>query len=71
LLHVFITHQLNASQSEMQRPFGWAQAPLAFFAACFGAARAGHNVVTASAPANRSVAIDLVCMELPPVQAAR
>jgi thiamine-phosphate pyrophosphorylase len=68
-LHVYIVHQLNASQSDTQRPFGAAQAPVAFLL-CFAAeaaAEAGDNEMRANAPVNTMAAIDFARMELPPV----
>jgi hypothetical protein len=54
---MFMVHQLSASQSEMQRFDGCAQAPDAFAFSCF-AANAGDNETAASVPANTPIKID-------------
>jgi hypothetical protein len=65
LVQIFIVHQFSASQSEMQRFEGCAQAPVALAFSCF-AASAGDNDTTPSIPASTMVAIDRGCMEPTP-----
>jgi hypothetical protein len=65
-LHVFTWHQLNWSQSEMQRPVGWAHAP-AILDMCTWrfAASAGDSVAAARAAASMIFVADLISMEWP------
>jgi hypothetical protein len=60
---VYIVHQLNWSQSLMQRPFGWLHAPVIFFAVRF-AAIAGDSETAAAETAtiNRTFRINFVVM---------
>jgi thiamine-phosphate pyrophosphorylase len=66
-LHVFIWHQLNWSQSEMQRWVGCAQAPAIFgMCMCRFAASVGDSVAVTKAAASTIFVMDLIGMERPP-----